>query len=206
MIPRLLSGAALAALLCGGVLLGRDLYLRSKGALAGVLIDRAWAARLDDGRLHRPWPWADFTPVARLEVGRLGIDAPILSDATGRTMAFGLGWIVGSAPLDAVAGSAAATGPAGRFGVTAVGGHRDTGAAFLEDLRVGDTLVLRTGAAPQRFRVVSLDVVDARAARVAPPSDAAVDDGRRLLLVTCWPFRAAWHGNQRFVVECALES
>jgi sortase A len=143
-------------------------------------------------------------------VVRLGIDAPILSDATGRTMAFGLGWIVGSAPLDAGPAAAttrrAATGPPGRFGISAIGGHRDAGAAFLQDLRVGDTLVLRTGWAPQRFRVVSLEVVDARAARLAPPSDAAVDLGRRLLLVTCWPFDAARHGNQRFVVECALES
>ena len=199
---RLLSGAALVALGCGGALLGRDLYLRAKGAAAAVLIDRAWAARLDDGQAHRPWPWADFTPVARLEVGRLGVDAPILSDATARTMAFGLGWIVGSTPL--AGGDLEASLPPD-LGVAAVAGHRDTWAAFLEDLRIGDTLVLRTGGTPRRFRVVALDVVDTHATRIAPASDPRADDGRRLLLVTCWPFGSTRHGTARYVVSCVLE-
>ena len=200
---RLLSSAALVALFCGGTLLGRELYLRAKGAVAAVLIDRAWAAHLDDGGAHRPWPWADFTPVARIEIGRLRVDQPILSDATSRTMAFGLGWIVGSAPLDR---GRDAADPGGGSGVVALAGHRDTWAAFLQHLRVGDTLVLRTGGVPRRYRVVDLEVVDARTARVMPASAAAIADGRRLLLITCWPFGATRRGHQRLVAECLLES
>ena len=83
---RLLRGAALVALFCGGTLLGRDLYLRAKGAVAAVLIDRAWAAHLDDGDAHRPWPWADFTPVARIEIGRRGLSPAIA--ANGNRLAF----------------------------------------------------------------------------------------------------------------------
>lgn len=200
---RLLTGAAGLALVVGGTLLGRDLYLRAKGGVAAVLIDRAWDARLEDGREHRPWPWADFTPVARLEVRRLGIEAPILSDATGRTLAFGLGRIVGSAPLD---GGDTGAGSDDSFAVIAVAGHRDTWAAFLERLEVGDTLILRTGGAPRRYRVVGLDVVDTRAARVAPAAGVGAGAGGRLLLVTCWPFDSTRRDATRYVVDCALES
>ena len=199
---RLVSGSAALALVVGGVLLGRDLYLRAKGAVAAVLIDRAWDARLDDGGEHRPWPWADFTPVARLEVARLGIDAPILSDATGRTLAFGLGRIVGSAALDADRADRAPES----FGVAAIAGHRDTWAAFLERLEVGDILILRTGGTPRRFRVVGLEVVDARTARAAPAAGAGAGAQARLLLVTCWSFGSTRRGAERFVVDCALES
>ncbi len=79
----------------GGALLGGQIYLRAKAALAAVLIDRAWEAHLADGREHRPWPWADLRPVARLEVPRLGVRRAILSGASGQSLAFGLAHVSG---------------------------------------------------------------------------------------------------------------
>ena len=63
----LVVSAAIAAG-AGLVLLTDQAYHRAKGWLAVRLVARAWALHLDDGREHRPWPWADFHPVARIEV------------------------------------------------------------------------------------------------------------------------------------------
>jgi len=187
--------AAFVAIASGALLVGRHLYLAAKGAAAAVLIDRAWSRSFDDGRPHRPWPWADFTPVARIEVRRLGIDRPVLSDATGRTMAFGLGHLVGSAPL-------------GGRGLSAVGGHRDSWAAFLEDLQRGDTIVLRTLDGVRRYRVDDTTVVDRRAglpAVYAAGADPGTDPDR-LALVTCWPFDSIRRGPLRYLVTCVAET
>jgi sortase A len=197
----LLAAASAACVLCGGLLVGRHLYLDLKAAAAGVLIERAWDGRLDDGRAHRPWPWADFTPIARIEVRRLGIDRPILSDSVGRTLAFGLGHIPGTAQP-------------GAAGSCAVAGHRDTWAAFLEDLVAGDEVILRTPRGPRRYRVRATAILDQRTTRLTVDDDVvrAGEGGRRdedvprgddrLLLVTCWPFEALRRGPLRYVVTC----
>jgi sortase A len=196
--------AACAAVAAGALLVGRHLYLGAKGAAAAVLIDRAWGRSFDDGHPHRPWPWADFTPVARIEVRRLGIDRPVLSDAGGRTMAFGLGHLIGSAPL-------------GGRGLSAIGGHRDTWAAFLADLQRGDTIVLRTFDGVRRYRVTDTTVADRHAALPAAyawGADAAGDAAAlgdsaaadRLVLVTCWPFNAIRRGPLRYIVTCVAET
>jgi len=192
---RALGFAACVAVAIGALLVGHHLYLGAKGVAAAVLIDRAWGRSFDDGRPHRPWSWADFTPVARIEVRRLGIDRPVLSDATGRTMAFGLGHLVGSAPL-------------GGRGLSAIGGHRDTWAAFLADLQRGDTIVLRTFDGVRRYRVTDTTLVDRRATLPAAHvwgADPAAD-ADRLVLITCWPFDSVRHGPLRYIVTCVGET
>jgi sortase A len=181
-----LAGCALAT---GGLLVARQGCLALKARAAEVLIDRAWAATLADGRPHRPWPWADFTPVGRIEARRLGVDRPILSDASGRTLAFGLGHLAGSARP-------------GARGTCAIAGHRDTWAAFLADLRDDDIIVVRTPRGPRLYRVASTAVLDRRLAaiRTAPAAGEWRDD--RLLLVTCWPFDSIRRGDLRYVVTC----
>ena len=179
----------LAAALClatGAALVGREGYLEAKAVAAGVLIDRAWAGRLDGGRNVRPWPWADFTPIARLEARRLGIDRPILSDASGRTLAFGLGHLSGSAlPGDA--------------GTSVVAGHRDTWAAFLREIRVGEEILIRTPRGARRYRVTESTVVGEPDLRLTD-GDEAGTPADRLLLTTCWPFDALHRGPLRYVV------
>src|SRR5262249_22164287 len=98
MRPRraLLAGAGLL-LAAGGALLGRGLYLEAKGALARILIERALAAHLQDGRPHRPWSWADTTPIAVLELHRLSVRRVVLEGASGTSLAFGVGHIDGTA-------------------------------------------------------------------------------------------------------------
>lgn len=60
--------------LVGLVLVAQGLWIPAKAVLAQVLLQYAWTQTVDAGgpngtdpaAIHRPWPWADTWPVARL--------------------------------------------------------------------------------------------------------------------------------------------
>jgi sortase A len=125
---------------------------------------RAPAQRGDT--LHRPWPWADIAPVARLVAPRLDVDLIVLDGFSAQALAFGPGLVRGG------------------NGTLVLSAHRDSHFAFLREVRAGERLVLeRAGEAPREYRVRAKRVVDYRAA-------GALLAGRpdALVLVTCWPF------------------
>jgi sortase A len=159
-------------------------YIHAKAQLAQVLLSRAWEANRVDGLPHRPWPWADSHPVARLQMPRLGVDQIVLAGDSGRTIAFAPGW----AEASAAPGSA---------GTSVISAHRDTHFAWLRELVPGDELILQSASGSQRYRITLLHVADTRSERLALESD-----GNRLLLVTCWPFDAVRSGGPlRYVAE-----
>jgi sortase A len=170
-------------LLSGGSILGHDLYLGAKELLARVLIRQAFARHLADGNLHPPWAWADMAPVARLEIPDGDIRRYVLTGATGESLAFDVGHIHGTAYPN-------------RAGNCVLTGHRDGRFAFLETLRPGDLVVVRSFRSTRRYRVDSTSVVSA--------GDTAVleNDGDRLTLVTCWPFNGLTRSSLRYVVSC----
>jgi sortase A len=182
--------AAAALALAGAGLLADGLWIPAKAALAQQLLERAFAAGRAGGAPVRPWPWADFAPIARLRVPRLGVSVVALSGAAGATLAFGPGHLAGSA----------APGEAGN---TVLAGHRDTHFAFLQRLRGGDRLRLETPDGRARdYRVVAARVVHERETEWTAPTEDA-----RLTLVTCWPFDALLPGGPwRFVVRADAES
>jgi sortase A len=168
----------LAALALGG----HAAWLPAKAALAQQLLEHAWTASVQDGGTHRPWPWADTHPVAKLQAPRLGISQVVLAGDAGRPLAFGPGW------------AEASTTP-GEAGTTIISGHRDTHFRWLGELRDGDWVSLESGAGLRRYRVTGLEVVDSRTTRIATSSTD------QLVLVTCWPFNAtAARGPLRYVV------
>lgn len=174
-------GLMLAALALGG----HAAWLPAKALLAQQLLDQAWTARVADGGAHRPWPWADTHPVARLHAPRLGVSQVVLAGDAGRPLAFGPGWAESSAAP-------------GAPGTTIISGHRDTHFAWLRDVRDGDWVSLETGDGLRRYRVTARDVVDSRTTRIAT---SGTD---QLVLVTCWPFDAtAPRGPLRYVVTLA---
>jgi sortase A len=183
-------------LLCGLLLLGAQQLaaaglIYARAALAPLLVERAWAATLArGGSPHKPWPWADTWPVARLQVPRLAIDQLVLTGATGNTLAFGPG-------LDA-----AGVAP-GREGTAILAGHRDTHFRFLENLRAPMRLLLQLPDGRRlRYRVVGAGVVDSR--RQTPAGLSA--GPASLMLVTCYPFDALRPGGPlRYVVRAVAE-
>jgi sortase A len=171
----LLLGAIL--LLPGTALLAHAGYVKIKGAVGVVLIDRALEETLRDGVTRRPWPSADMHPVARLSVPRLGVKRAVLSNASGSALAFGLGRIDGT---------------------SVIAGHRDSWAAFLEKLAPGDMIVLEQPAgARAAYRIASCGVV-----RFDDRSVDAEASPDRLVLVTCFPVRGWLHSPWRYVVRC----
>jgi sortase A len=175
---------SLAPLAVGAALLADQAWLRGKAAVASTLIDRAFAAHLEDGAPHPPWDWADTHPIARLFVPRLGIRRTVLAGSSGSSLAFGPGHL---------SGTAAPNLP----GNCVLAGHRDSWFAFLQELRVGDEIRLRTPEGRRRYRVRTLEVRSMRDTTVLENAET-----RRLTLVTCFPFGGLRRGELRFVVTC----
>lgn len=174
-------GSALL-LVTGLVLCGEQCYLRAKAQLAAALLDRALQASLRDGARHRPWPWADLAPIARLDAPRVAQSRVVIDSAAGSAMAFGLGHVDGTA----LPGSA---------GNVVLAGHRDSWARYLEELQRGDELVLTSTQGSRRYRVSALLIVDRAATDVLTAAQ-----GDRLTLITCYPFTALLPSRERYIV------
>jgi sortase A len=175
------------SLLLGALALGvQATWIPAKAALAQQLLASSWQQSKHDGSPHRPWPWADTHPVARLEQPRLGISQVVLAGDSGRPLAFGPGWAESSAK------------PGSDAGTVVISGHRDTHFSWLRDLRDGDTVRLEHAGGERDYRVVGTEVVDSRTHRLA------TGGGESLVLVTCWPFEAtAARGPMRYLVTLA---
>ena len=172
----------LLPLAVGAGLLWEQGWLAVKAQLAASLIDRAFDAHLEDGRVHRPWRWADTHPIARLEVPRLGIRRHVLAGSSGSSLAFGPGHVDGTALPN-------------RPGNSALAGHRDSWFAFLEQLRLGDELQVTTRDASQSYRVTELGVLSMwDTGALEPTADT------RITLITCYPFEGLLRSPWRFVV------
>jgi sortase A len=177
---------ALTLLLIGTVLVLRALYIPAKGALAQVLLERAFARAKPGEAAPKPWPWADMVPIARLEIPRLDRAAIVLEGASGQAMAFGPGHMPNTPPV-------------GAPGTAVIAAHRDTQFAFLGALKPGDLImVMTTEGRHLRFRVSESRIVPADASGLDPADGGA--SGTRLALVTCYPFTGVLHSPLRYVV------
>lgn len=175
----------MACVLCLGFWpLGQSAYIPAKAWLAQDLMQRAWARTHQGQSASKPWPWADMHPVARLIADNGNTDLIVLSGASGRTLAFGPGLMtVGAQP--------------GERGNAVIAGHRDTHFAFLQRVRVSDTMIVENqDGAQYLYEVIGIDVVDSRRSSLMLDTDDHV-----VTLVTCYPFNAVDPGGpMRFVV------
>ncbi len=160
-------------------------WIPAKAELAQVLMERAWRESATEAERVRPWPWADTWPIARLVSYKHDIDLIVLSGMNGATMAFG-------------PGHHSASALPGETGNSLIGAHRDTHFAFLENLAIGDRLLVeRDDGSEHWFRVADIEVADSRQGEL--PLDL---DGSWLTLVTCYPFDAIDPGGPlRYVVS-----
>ena len=175
----------MACLLCLGFWnLGRGAYIPAKAWLAQELMQRAWLRGTAGEAQPAPWPWADTFPVARLSAKEGAVDLIVLAGGSGRTLAFGPGYLDASALP-------------GEPGNTVIAGHRDTHFAFLQDLSIGEAVEIETLAGRfLQYEVIGIDVVDARRGSLVLDTDEAI-----LSLVTCYPFETARPGGPlRYVV------
>ena len=182
--PTRARAASLLIALGGGLCLAQAGLIHAKARLGQALIEGAWQRTLGGEEGVRPWPWADTTPVARLQVPAHAVDVYVLAGGSGHALAWGPGHLAGSARP-------------GAPGNAVLAGHRDTHFAFLGALRPGDQVY----AEDSRGRVTRYSVRDhfvthERDTRVLTPGGAT-----RLTMITCWPFEDPIPGGpKRYVV------
>lgn len=192
--------AILATAALGAAALAHGLWIPAKATLAQALLERSFERALIDGVASRPWPWADFHPVARL-VAPDGSAHVVLDASSGATLAFGPGHVPGTAPiaLEPLLGTVSGGTVPGNIGLA---GHRDTHFAFLEHLRPGDRLHLESlDGSATTYRVTWLRIVDRRTVDVLEPTAQP-----SLTLVTCWPFDRPAGGDERYIVRAVAEA
>ena len=180
---RLTKVAAVLTLIVGVGFLVDAFWLYGKAQVGQMLLSRAWAKTLEDGKDHKPWPWADHWPVARLISEEHNIDQVVLAGDSGSVLAFAPGMNLQAAKP-------------GETGTVLISGHRDTHFRFLQDLKPGSELTVQTQDGTHRFRIEETRIVDSRTTRIDP----TLDNGQ-LVLVTCYPFDTLEIGGlMRFVV------
>ena len=168
-------------------LFGKSIYIYAKAEIAQVLLERAFNQTLMTGKPTKAWSWADTTPVARLEINRIGAAAIVLSGSSGEAMAFG----------PALQNE---TARPGEQGTTVISAHRDTHFAFLKDVVVGDRVALtRNDGLPFNYKVTNMRIADWDASGIDRHAE-----GYHLVLSTCYPFGSIVHGKQRYLVEAEL--
>ena len=161
-------------------------WIHTKAYAAQILLDRAWQQTLIDHGHNRPWPWADTWPVAELIVPQLDIAQIVLAGDSGATLAFGPGHSFSSAAP-------------GEHGTIMISGHRDTHFHFLQHIKKGERIILKTKSGIHYYTVSNTRVVDARQFTIDPYNNA-------LLLVTCYPFNSVITGsNERYIVYAQRE-
>lgn len=177
-------------ILVGGMLLGNGTWIHGKAWLAQQLIKQAWAETLAGGHEVRPWPWADTWPVAKLMVEGADIEYYVLSGATGNALAFGPGHYQG-------------TGLPGAGGTSVIAGHRDTQFSFLENIAVGDVLLIENSEGEIiHYRISDKAIFDSRQQNINL-ENPSVD---QIKLVTCYPFNVINPGGPlRMVVTAPVE-
>ena len=161
----------------------KGIYMPAKALFAQQLLNFAWARHLQDGELHRPWPWADSDPLAQLQMA--GQDPLIiLAGATGNNLAFAPAWMITSSPFN-------------RNGNSVLFGHNDTHFNILKEAQIDDEILLTTYADTLlTYQVIETKIVSENELSVIQ------DNGQeRLTLITCYPFDSnIVHSDLRFVV------
>jgi len=166
--------------------LGLAGWIHAKAHTAQILLDRAWQQTLIDHQQNKPWPWADTWPVAELMVPEIDIAQIVLAGDSGATLAFGPGHSFASNLPD-------------QHGTVMISGHRDTHFRFLQNLKKGTRLILKTKSGIHYYTVSNTKVVDARNISIDTSND-------ELILVTCYPFNSAIAGGpQRYLIFAQRE-
>lgn len=134
-------------------------------------------------REQEPAPVAPGTPIATLEIPRLELRAVVAHGTSEPVLRRALGHLPASARP-------------GHGGNIVIAGHRDTFFRPLEDIRLGDRILLESRDGPTEYSVEWVRIVDPDAVEVAGPTSHDV-----LTLLTCYPFRWLGSAPQRFVVR-----
>jgi len=159
-------------------------WIQSKAIVAQQLLDYSWRESLRDKNAHhKPWPWSDSWPVAKLIVPQHNVEQIILAGDSGSNLAFAPGYSLASSLPNSQ-------------GISMVSAHRDTHFSFLKNMEIGEIFYLQTTQQTTAYRVDDLQIVDSKTYTLQTDADEKI-----LLLVTCYPFDAiSTGGSLRYLV------
>jgi sortase A len=126
------------------------------------------------------------TPVAVLRIPKISLEVPVFDGTDSLTLNRAIGRIPGTARLE----------EQGNIGLA---GHRDGFFRALKNVRVGDTMELKSSNGTALYVVDQISIVD--------PKDVSVLKSRlspSLTLVTCYPFYFVGSAPQRYIVSASL--
>jgi LPXTG-site transpeptidase (sortase) family protein len=116
---------------------------------------------------------------------RIGIKRYVISGATKLNLKSGPAWL-------------RETAEPGAIGNCIIAGHRDSHFGFLRHIRRGDVIKISRDGRTITYKVESIYIVDA-----TNRQPLLQHDGRRLTLITCFPFSFIGSAPQRMIVQAA---
>ncbi|MFT6925746.1 MAG: sortase A [Psychromonas sp.] len=146
------------------------IYQQGKAMLAQRLLSIAWVSQLEDGKPHKPWPWADSGPIAELSIAG---QAPlmVLKGASANHLTLAPAWMVSSSAF-------------GQAGNSVVVAHNDSYFKQLKEVQLNSLLTLHSYPnLPYNYQVMVTKRVNEKKLSVL-----AVNDQEILTLTTCYPF------------------
>jgi sortase A len=165
--------------------------IHAKASIAQLLMGIAWQKTVtaEQPKTHKPWPWADTWPVARLRSESHGVDLIVLAGSHGEALAFGPG-LQEFTPEHT-----------DNSQVKILAGHRDTHFKFLQKVSVGDTVSLQnTDGIWHNYRVDEHTIVTVENGKMPIPN-AWLHHAGMVVLATCYPFEGiASQSQQRLLV------
>jgi sortase A len=122
------------------------------------------------------------SPVAVLTVPALKLEVPVFDKDDDLSLNRGAGLVAGMGTPD-------------QGGNVGIAGHRDGFFRVLKDIKIGDLIEVRTRVKVHRYRVTSIEIVDAADKRLLADTELP-----SITLVTCYPFYYIGNAPQRFIV------
>lgn len=164
-------------------LFAQGIYQEGKVIVAQRLLSLAWAAQLEDGERHKPWPWADSEPIAQLSIAG---QAPlmVIAGASARNLAFAPAWMVSSSGFGQAGNSIVVAGNVTYF-------------KQLKDVKLNSYLTLNTYPNLQfDYQVVTTKIVNQKELSALDATDQEI-----LTLISSYPFESPISNSElRFVV------
>ena len=154
----------------GILLIGRAGCFYTKGMVAQHLLEKAWRLSKVNGKVVKPWGWADTHPVGKIRIPAIGLDQVILEGTHTESLAFGPAHLSG-------------TPKPGEPGNICIAGHRDSFFRKLDELSVGDLIELESKDGRTRYKVTWMIVTDSDNTKLL--GDTFQD---YVTLITCYPF------------------
>jgi len=161
------------------------MYLPAKAWLSQQLIMLGWEQTKITKEPSPPWPWADTTAIAKMEISRLNKSIILLKGTDPTTLAFSAGAMHQFSTLTNNRPFVAA-------------GHRDTHFNFLENVQLKDIIkVDDIHGNSSHYEVENIDIIDSSKTPLLLDVDTA-----KLHLITCYPFNAMRAGGSlRYMVK-----